>query len=153
MHTSLCHKWLKGIFYSGLFVIGIELAGCVTTISTNVANAPITMDQQMAKATAMQLKTLYPPAKTQLILSNPGDDYGAALERALRLQGYAVFSDNSDNASAAPTSAIPLQYNLDVVGDFYRVTMQAGNQTLSCLFQPGTDGKLYAAGPWVRGEA
>ena len=149
---SKCYKFFMLAILS-LFM----LTGCMTT-NGNLASAPASYDQQMANDTANQLAVLYPPAQTRLdikqSISNT-DNYGKALIQYLRLKGYAINVGDQNNKPDSLTPGLNFQYLVDVVPDgsnYYRVTITIGQQTLSQVYRPAQNGKVYPAGSWVRKE-
>lgn len=126
-----------------------------------------TLSATMASGAAQQLVALYPPAKTRLTLNQPSTDrFGQALLASLRSAGYAIEEQHIPDPSArgiaepaaALTAAMPastlFNYVLDQVDhNLFRVTLLVGQQSLSRAYATAQDGKLYAAGYWVRGES
>jgi hypothetical protein len=109
----------------------------------------------MANDSASQLAMLYPPAQTQFnITQSISDNYGRALIQYLRLKGYAINTgDNSKKSSHQ--QGIDFNYLIDVVpdgGNYYRVVLTIGQKSLSQVYRPAQNGKIYPAGSWVRKE-
>lgn len=139
--------------------LGFLMTACVSTYG-NFTGASCSMAQQMADKTADQLILIFPPAQIRFNLEKHEDSFGHAFIQALRLRGYAI-SVIDPQASALRTirnnggyTQYPMKYVLDVVenGSFYRVTVWIGHQSLSQVFKPATDGKVYSAGAWVHKE-
>ena len=139
----------------------LNVSGCASTASrggNHITTA--TIDQQaLAGEAVKQIAALWPPAKTQLELTQATPDlFGAALVAGLRERGYALMEYSPAPTKAAPTSAsqttaIPLSYLLDEAGTpaLVRVTLTLGSQSITRPYMD-QDGKLFPAGYWVRKE-
>jgi hypothetical protein len=146
---------MKKLFIFMVFTISmLNLAGCMTTYG-NFTSASTSINQQMANDTANQLAMLYPPAQTRLnIKQSVSDSYGMALIQYLRLKGYAIDVVDQNKTQSRQMPGLDFQYVLDVPAgsNFYRVTVFVGQQSLSQVYRPAQNGKVYAAGSWVRKE-
>lgn len=133
----------------------ISLTGCMAMSYGNFASAPSSFNKGMANDTAKQLVLLYPPAHTRFnIKQTVTDEFGIALIQSLRLKGYAVHEKNLGQTQSAQSIGIDFGYVVDVPAgtNLYRVTVTIGQQSLSQVYRPAQDGKVYAAGSWVRKE-
>jgi hypothetical protein len=145
-----------------LFSIG----GCTTTDYGNYSGALPGYSQAMATDTANHLAKLYPPALTRWNMGQPTTDaYGASLVVALRARGYSVAEYTQENARVVPTQpsttlasnkpGVDLRYivdDLSTTAALYRVTLIAGQQSLSRAYTPKKGGTVSAAGSWSRKE-
>ncbi len=144
-------------------VLAVFITGCATSSDFgNYASASKDSNQKMAEATTAKLVALYPPAQTRLKLLQPSADaYGSALVQGMRDKGYSIQEYTSSDSASKATSAealpgssdLGLRYIVDAPAstNLYRVTVFVGTQSISRAFL-AQDGKLHAAGVWVRKE-
>jgi hypothetical protein len=137
------------------FIFLINMTGCMITPYGNYASAQPNFNRAMAEDTTNQLVSLYPPAHTRFnIKQSITDGFGTALIQSLRLKGYAIHEENQTQTQCSQAIGIDLGYLIDVPSgtNLYRVTVTIGQQSLSQVYRPAQDGKVYAAGSWVRKE-
>jgi len=152
--------------FSFLGLLLIALGGCATQGQYgNLIPADVGGNQvQLASESAVQLETLYPPAKTHFVLQQETkDDFGKTLVVRLREAGYGV--REFDQAATAPQepselekltkpqpiTELPLAYLLDAVNDsnLYRLSLLLGSQNLSRLYRVD-NGRFVPVGNLVR---
>ena len=119
----------------------------------------------MADSAVSRLSTLYPPALTKINFNNDAkDSFGQLFVKKLRDRGYSIqeYTDKnsvknndvtpSDNSKTS--GSIDLTYIVDSLGfdNYYRVTINIGQQSISRGFVADNLGKISPAGAWVRKE-
>lgn len=142
----------------------LTVTGCATqspygSFLSATSPAPV---EGIATDAARKLAATWLPAKTRVSLQHPtADDFGAAFVASLRTQGYSVLEYTApDKAQAAApaatpeeapqpaaTEAVPVSYVLDRAGEFYRLKLLAGGQTLSRAYVVNA-GQFAPAGAW-----
>lgn len=168
---------MRSLIIAALFLLG--LAGCAPQSQFgNFIEQQAVLDQtQLARDAITKIIELYPPGKTRFELQQPTlDRFGIALVRGLREHGYAVLEFAPEPVSITPNkpatnsasstlekkaattntsqaAALPLHYLIDQLADteLYRVTIQAGNSTLSRAYQQKNAGPT-PAGSWAYKE-
>ena len=116
----------------------------------------------IASDAVQRLAATWLPAKTRLALQHAmADEFGVALVASLRAQGYAVLEftpqektgadaasgDASEPQVAAELVTVPVSYVLDRAGEFYRLKLLAGGQTLSRAYVVNQS-QFAPAGAW-----
>ncbi|WP_448949334.1 conjugal transfer protein TrbH [Lautropia mirabilis] len=163
-------------------ILAMTLVGCALTSPEDPYGDHLGVNidhDELAKGSVATLVTLYPPAKTKLVLQQKAaDPFGVALLKRLRERGYAIEEPvkksksvktpiprnaNKFNPLQGPEpekkdtktedqDGLPFRYILASSGpDLYHLTIIVGNQSLARPFLL-RDGHLVAAGAWVRKE-
>ena len=148
---------MRQILLVGL--LALAMVGCATAPYGNFVGEFTNGEQEeLAGDAVLQLATLYPPAKTHLMLGQATSDvFGVSLVKQLRDSGYAVEETNAPKAKAtAPmsdASTLALRYVLDHAGSphLYRVTLWVGAQSISRPYLKQSKG-IIPAGYWARKE-
>jgi hypothetical protein len=139
----------------------LGLGGCATNPAQsqygNFVQKTATINQAViAQDVAAKLQTLYPPAKTQLVMQQTTTDpFGTALVKDLRGMGFAL-AELDPKANAKGREGIegtPLSYVIDQPAGtpFTRVTVTVGKQSLTRPYVV-QDGKVLPTGYWARME-
>ena len=145
----------------------VGLAGCATApppYGNFIREAPEGYDRTVAEDAVRQLAVVYPPANTRFDLQQPTlDPFGTWLTQSLRAKGYALQEGTAapgaqgrpargqgGMATGAP-AVLPLRYVFDRAADLYRVTLLAGDQSLTRAYL-AQNGAVHPAGAWVRKE-
>lgn len=145
-----------------LMLLAAGVAGCATTSRQAASSIQGEPAEAMALDAGHQLALLYPAAATQFNLRQRSDsDFGVALVKALRDQGFAVLEQerSSDrNAEAAnkveAAKGNDLRYAVVELGDgsgLYGVTVNVGSRALTRAYTD-VGGNVSPAGAWVRKE-
>ena len=157
-------KKIKHIFWL-LQILIVLISGCSRQHYGNYSDLSSEQTTVMATSTVSRLSTLYPPALTQISMKTAAKDFfGQSLVNQLRDRGYSVqeFSEKKRDHKAEISStdgpkssnSIDLSYIVDNPGiqNFYRVTINVGDQSISRGFVVDNSGKITSAGAWVRKE-
>lgn len=141
------------------------LGGCARQHYGNFSVLTSDQNSTMADSAVSRLSTLYPPALTKINFNNDAkDSFGQIFVKKLRDRGYSIqeYTDKnsvknnditpSDNSK--PSGSIDLTYIVDSLGfdNYYRVTINIGQQSISRGFVADNLGKISPAGAWVRKE-
>jgi hypothetical protein len=142
----------------------LSVTGCATQQpfgSFLLASASAPMDG-IANDVARKMAATWLPAKTRVNLQHPtADEFGSALVASLRTQGYSVleYTPPGKAEAAAPAESneappqpaanepVAVSYVLDRAGEFYRLKLLAGGQTLSRAYVVNA-GQFLPAGAW-----
>lgn len=139
----------------------LSVTGCATQSPYgSFLSAPSAPMDGIASDAARKLAATWLPAKTRVSLQHStADEFGAALVASLRTQGYAVLeftppdkapakAETTDEAPQETASeSVPVSYVLDRAGEFYRLKLLAGGQTLSRAYVVNA-GQFAPAGAW-----
>ncbi|MCS6730427.1 conjugal transfer protein TrbH, partial [Proteus mirabilis] len=117
---------------------------------------------KIAVDSVSQLIKVHPPAKTQLIISQKTtDNFGSSFVNELRKRGYSITEtyienkkiNNEKKNTTKNNTGIPISYILDKFSDanYYRVTINIGNQSISRLYE-NNNNTVIPAGYWVMKE-
>lgn len=168
---------MRSLIIAALFLLG--LTGCAPQSRFgNFIEQQAVLDQtQLARDAITKIIALFPPGKTRFELQQPTlDRFGMALVRGLREHGYAVLEFAPEPVSIIPnkpatnstsstlekkavtnvssqSAALPLHYVIDQLAgtELYRVTIQAGNSTLSRAYRQ-KNAVVTPAGSWAYKE-
>lgn len=114
-----------------IVLLGIGVLSACAPSSQNDAAISEAQSTRMANDASNQLRKLYPPASTRLLLSEAnGDAFGKVLERKLRLSGYAV------------QVADPFQQFVDAVTPSSSASRSNDNSSKNRRAHPTTDSTL-----------
>lgn len=133
------------------FLLCLFLCACVPKKYGNFLIEPIETGT-IITGTVAQMTEYFPPAKTKLDLSTPpiSDKFGTELIKKLRVAGYALFENQSQESKREDTLAF--SYIIDTpVGppQFVRLTLFIGSETMSCGYDSET---LQPISMWSKGE-
>ena len=157
-------KSFNYIFMLLLFYIFL-LGGCARQHYGNFSGLTSDQNSIIADSAVSRLSTLYPPALTKIVLKNDAkDSFGQPFINKLRDRGYSIQEFTEKNSiknnnvtpsdNSKPSSSIDLSYIVDNLGfeNYYRVTINIGQQSISRGFIADNSGKISPAGAWVRKE-
>ena len=132
-----------------LVVIMLVMAGCAVTQEQNInlaQNLTQENQQKIVSDTVKKLTELYPPAKNRITIQEAKDTFGSSLLQELRNQGYQI-QEQTHNSPHDPTG-LELRYILDQTGDFYRLTIMIGTDSLSHPYAE-ENGVILPTGYWM----
>lgn len=138
------------------------VTGCATApqspYGSFISEAAPASTEGIASDAAQRLAATWLPAKTRIVLQHAmADEFGTAFVASLRTQGYSVreftppekaegvATGNADVSS--DVVAVPVSYVLDQAGEFYRLKLLAGGQTLSRAYVVNQS-QFAPAGAW-----
>lgn len=152
-------------FFVSLITYILLLGGCARQHYGNFSVLTLDQNSTIADSAVSRISTLYPPALTKIILKNDAkDSFGQSFIKKLRDRGYSVqeYTDKNPvknnnatpNDNPKPSGSIDLSYIVDSLGfdNYYRVTINIGQQSISRGFIADNSGKISPAGAWVRKE-
>lgn len=134
----------------------LGLQGCTTPKYGNLtSHAPYDVNIVMVNDAVQRLKSLYPPASTQLNIGQPiakNDSFGGNLIANLRNKGYAVQEYREKQPQT--TDGLKLRYFIDTPSNqnIYRIQLMVGTDTLTRAYITGSNNTLVPAGSWARME-